>query len=89
MTSQFEAQRDELIDANRQLDFRRRFSEAVLSGVSAGVIGLDPRGRINLMNASAAAFFDIDESICLMASLWRPCHRKFSICSTSYQKAHS
>ena len=26
------AQRGELIDANRQLDFRRRFSEAVLSG---------------------------------------------------------
>jgi two-component system nitrogen regulation sensor histidine kinase NtrY len=61
MTSQLEAQRADLIDANRQLDFRRRFSEAVLSGVSAGVIGLDPRGRINLMNASASAFFNIDD----------------------------
>jgi two-component system nitrogen regulation sensor histidine kinase NtrY len=62
MTSQLEAQRSDLIDANRQLDFRRRFSEAVLAGVSAGVIGLDPRGRINLMNASAAAFFGIDDA---------------------------
>ncbi len=62
MTSQLETQRSELIDANRQLDFRRRFSEAVLSGVSAGVIGLDRRGRINLMNASAAAFFGIDDT---------------------------
>ena len=62
MTSQLEAQRTDLIDANRQLDFRRRFSEAVLSGVSAGVIGLDQRGRINLMNASAAAFFGIEDS---------------------------
>jgi two-component system nitrogen regulation sensor histidine kinase NtrY len=61
MTSQLEAQRSDLIDANRQLDFRRRFSEAVLSGVSAGVIGLDPAGRINLMNASAASFFGIDD----------------------------
>ncbi len=61
MTSQLEAQRSDLIDANRQLDFRRRFSEAVLSGVSAGVIGLDQRGRVNLMNASAADFFGIDD----------------------------
>jgi two-component system nitrogen regulation sensor histidine kinase NtrY len=61
MTSQLEAQRADLIDANRQLDFRRRFIEAVLSGVSAGVIGLDPRGRINLMNASAAEFFGIED----------------------------
>ena len=61
MTSQLEAQRSDLIDANRQLDFRRLFSEAVLSGVSAGVIGLDARGHINLMNASAAGFFGIGD----------------------------
>lgn len=61
MTTQLATQRGDLIDANRQLDFRRRFSEAVLAGVSAGVIGLDPRGRINLMNASAALFFDVDD----------------------------
>ncbi len=61
MTSQLDTQRADLIDANRQLDFRRRFSEAVLSGVSAGVIGVDMRGRINLMNASAAHFFGLDD----------------------------
>jgi two-component system nitrogen regulation sensor histidine kinase NtrY len=61
MTSQLEAQRADLIDANYQLDFRRRFTEAVLSGVSAGVIGLDPEGRINLMNAPAAAFFALEK----------------------------
>ncbi len=60
MTSQLEGQRSELVEANRQLDFRRRFTEAVLSGVSAGVIGLDPEFRINLMNASAAWFFNIE-----------------------------
>ncbi|MGE3623046.1 MAG: ATP-binding protein [Bdellovibrionales bacterium] len=61
MTGQLEAQRGELMEVNRQLDFRRRFTEAVLSGVSAGIIGLDPQYRINLMNASAAAFFGITE----------------------------
>ncbi len=60
MTNQLENQRGELIEANRQLDFRRRFTEAVLSGVSAGIIGLDPQFKINLMNASAALFFGVE-----------------------------
>lgn len=54
MTRQLEMQRRDLIDANRQLDTRRRFTEAVLGGVSAGVIGLDASGRIELPNRSAA-----------------------------------
>jgi two-component system nitrogen regulation sensor histidine kinase NtrY len=54
MTEQLEAQRGELIDANRRLDERRRFSEAVLGGVSAGVIALDHEKRITLFNRSAA-----------------------------------
>ena len=60
MTSQLQAQRTELIDANQQLETRRRFTEAVLSGVSAGVIGLDANGRINLPNRSATQLLDID-----------------------------
>ncbi len=59
MTHQLETQRADLIEANRQLDLRRRFTEAVLAGVSAGVIGLDPQFHINLMNTSAAEFFQI------------------------------
>ena len=55
MTEQLEAQRDELMEANRQLDVRRRFIEAVLSGVSAGVIGIDGEGRVRLPNRSAAS----------------------------------
>ncbi len=55
MTEQLEAQRGDLMEANRQLDVRRRFIEAVLSGVSAGVIGLDGEGRISLPNRSAAS----------------------------------
>ena len=48
MTAQLASQRAELIRANNQLDQRRRFTEAVIGGVSAGVIGLDAHGRITL-----------------------------------------
>ncbi|NTU76322.1 MAG: PAS domain-containing sensor histidine kinase [Alphaproteobacteria bacterium] len=59
MAHQLETQRSDLIEANRQLDLRRRFTEAVLAGVSAGVIGLDSAFRVNLMNSPAAEFFQI------------------------------
>nr|WP_115934411.1 PAS domain-containing sensor histidine kinase [Aestuariispira insulae] len=60
MTSQLESQRGELLDAAQQIDERRRFSEAVLTGVSAGVIGLDAKGRIDLPNRSASILLGID-----------------------------
>ena len=58
MTGQLDIQRGELVEANRQLDLRRRFTEAVLAGVSAGVIGLDAEGRITLPNPSALTLLD-------------------------------
>ena len=54
MTSQLQGQRTELMTANEQLDNRRRFTEAVLSGVSSGVIGLAADGTVNLPNRAAA-----------------------------------
>jgi two-component system nitrogen regulation sensor histidine kinase NtrY len=53
MTGQLAAQRAELMEAYSQIDERRRFTETVLSGVSAGVIGLDAQGRIELPNRTA------------------------------------
>ena len=53
MTGQLGSQRAELIEANRQIDNRRLFTEAILFGVSAGVLGLDRNGRIYLPNRSA------------------------------------
>ena len=53
MTRELKLQRDQLVAANEQLIERRRFIEAVLSGVSAGVIGLDSDGRIELASRSA------------------------------------
>ena len=59
MTTQLGAQRRELVEANRQLDERRRFTETVLAGVSAGVIGVGRDGRITLPNPSAVRLLDM------------------------------
>jgi len=59
MTERLLSQQRELIEANEQLDDRRRFTEAVLSGVSAGVVGLDERGRIDLPNRSACELLEM------------------------------
>ena len=58
MATQLQSQRRELIEANQQLDARRRFTEAVLSGVTAGVIGLDENRRIVLPNRAASQFLE-------------------------------
>jgi two-component system nitrogen regulation sensor histidine kinase NtrY len=60
MTAQLQTQRNDLVDTNRQFDERRRFTEAVLSGVSAGVIGLSSDGRITIANRSAAELLGAD-----------------------------
>jgi two-component system, NtrC family, nitrogen regulation sensor histidine kinase NtrY len=65
MTHQLETQRADLVAANRQLDDRRRFTETVLAGVSAGVIGLDQGGRVNLPNRSASLLLATDLDRCV------------------------
>jgi two-component system nitrogen regulation sensor histidine kinase NtrY len=53
MTQELRTQRDDLMRAHNLIDSRRRFTEAVLAGASAGVIGVDPDGRISILNRSA------------------------------------
>lgn len=53
MTQELRTQRDDLMRASELIDSRRRFTEAVLAGASAGVIGVDPEGRISILNRSA------------------------------------
>jgi two-component system nitrogen regulation sensor histidine kinase NtrY len=65
MTAQLRGQRDALLAANDQIDRRRRFTEAVLSGVTAGVIGVDDSGRITLVNRSALSLVGVSESALL------------------------
>ncbi|EKF18368.1 sensor histidine kinase NtrY-like [Nitratireductor pacificus] len=59
MTQQLKSQRDELIAAKDVIDERRRFTEAVLSGVTAGVIGVDAHGTVAMVNRSAEAMLAI------------------------------
>ncbi len=59
MLLQLKSQRNEILLAKDQIDERRRFNEAVLSGVTAGVIGVDYEGRISIVNRSAQAMLSI------------------------------
>jgi len=53
MTHDLRTQRDDIMRARDLIDSRRRFTEAVLAGASAGVIGVDAQGRISILNRSA------------------------------------
>lgn len=63
MTKQIQEQQNELIEANRQLDRRRRFTESVLTGVSAGVLGIDVKSQINIANSSAAELLGFKDDL--------------------------
>ncbi len=53
MSAQIERQTQALVSANRQLEERRAFMEAVLESVTAGIIALDDQGSVQLMNSTA------------------------------------
>jgi two-component system nitrogen regulation sensor histidine kinase NtrY len=62
MTREIKHQRDALVTANEQLLDRRRFMEAVLSNVSAGVIGLDSQDRVTLLSRAAEQLLQTAEA---------------------------
>ena len=53
MTQELRTQRDDIVRARDLIDSRRRFTEAVLAGASAGVIGIDAENCITILNRSA------------------------------------
>ncbi len=55
MTAQLDKQTQALVSANRQIDDRRAFMEAVLESVTAGVVSVDEENCVTLMNSSAQA----------------------------------
>ena len=59
MLLELKSQRNEILHAKDLVDERRRFSEAVLAGVTAGVIGVDPYGTITIVNRSAEAMLGL------------------------------
>ena len=53
MTQELRTQRDDLVRARDTIDTRRIFTEAVLAGASAGVIGVDTFDNVSILNRSA------------------------------------
>ncbi|HEY1752855.1 MAG TPA: PAS domain-containing sensor histidine kinase [Caulobacteraceae bacterium] len=62
MTRDLETQQTALVTAHKDAESRRQFVETMLFGVSAGVIGLDPAGRISVVNRQAAALLELPET---------------------------
>src|SRR4029077_21180941 len=62
MTTELRTQRDDIVRARDVMDQRRRFTEALVEGASAGVIGVDAEGRISILNRSAEKLVDRLES---------------------------
>jgi len=62
MTQELRTQHEDIVRARDLIDSRRRFTEAVLAGASAGVIGVNADGRISILNRSAERLLDRIES---------------------------
>ena len=62
MIQELRTQRDDIMNARDVMDSRRRFTEAVLSGASAGVIGVDGNGKVSILNRSAEKLIGRTES---------------------------
>ncbi len=61
MSGRLEEQTGALMTANAQLETRRAFTEAVLSSVTAGVVALDARNGILLINRSAESLLQHEQ----------------------------
>jgi two-component system, NtrC family, nitrogen regulation sensor histidine kinase NtrY len=62
MTQELRTQRDDIVRARDVIDSRRRFTEAVLAGASAGVIGVDGHGCVSILNRSAEKLIERSEA---------------------------
>ena len=62
MTQELRTQRDDIVRARDLIDSRRVFTEAVLAGASAGVIGVDSKGHISILNRSAEKLIETGEA---------------------------
>jgi two-component system, NtrC family, nitrogen regulation sensor histidine kinase NtrY len=62
MTQELRTQRNDIVRARDLVDSRRRFTEAVLAGASAGVIGVDGEGHVSILNRSAEKLIGSSEA---------------------------
>ncbi len=69
MLLELKSQRNEILTAKDLADERLRFSEAVLAGVTSGVVGVDPFGTITIVNKSAEAMLAMSSDAALGQNL--------------------
>jgi two-component system, NtrC family, nitrogen regulation sensor histidine kinase NtrY len=62
MTQELRTQRNDIMRARDLVDSRRRFTEAVLASASAGVIGVDGKGHVSILNRSAEKLIGSSEA---------------------------
>jgi two-component system nitrogen regulation sensor histidine kinase NtrY len=85
MTEQLKSQREALVTASEMNEKRRQFTEAVVEGVSAGIIGLDPFGAVTLVNARACEMLDRDE----IALMGEPIEKVMPLLAPTLERARS
>ncbi|SOC38800.1 two-component system nitrogen regulation sensor histidine kinase NtrY [Rhizobium subbaraonis] len=69
MISEIRAQQGQILDAKDEMEQRGHFIEAVLSGVTAAVIGVEEGGRLTIANSSAELLFGRDAGALVGAQL--------------------
>ena len=62
MLDELNKSREQLVQANKQIDRRREFTEAVLGGVSSGVIGLDSDHKVTLPNHTSRQLLGLSDT---------------------------
>ena len=84
MTAELLRQQTGLIEANALNDERRAFIEAVLSGVPAGVLGVDNEGIVTISNAAADRLLGGD-----LGLIGRPLHEVQPSIASIWEQARS
>lgn len=89
MTYELRTQRDDIMRARDVIDQRRRFTEAVLAGASAGVIGVSADGNITILNRSAEVLIGRTEADAIgkpLAEIVPELNEIFTGAQTNYQR---
>ena len=89
MTQELRTQRDDIMRARDLIDSRRRFTEAVLAGASAGVIGVDDNGCVSILNRSAEKLIGRTESEALGRPLLEVLPELADIMAAAQSGAHT
>lgn len=93
MADRLDKRKKELLSVNKKLDARRLLNEAVLSGVSSGVLGVDQAGMIHIMNIQAEHIFQINPPVSNLSdisqSIYKDVLEQFSSPETVQEKEYT